>query len=90
MSKAKDDAVKRTTTEAVKKEDSSAKKPFFQRVKQWFKDLGSELKKVVWPTKNQVGKNTLVALVVMIASAIVIWGFDTLAQLGVKTLISLV
>ncbi len=90
MSKAKDDAVKRTTTEAVKKEDSSAKKPVFQRMKQWFKDLGSELKKVVWPTKSQVVNNTLVSLVVMLVSAIVIWGFDTLAQLGVKTLISLV
>ncbi len=73
---------------AVKRTD---KKPgFFSRVKKWFRDMKSELKKVVWPTPKQFTKNTMVALVVMAASAIVLWGFDSLASAAVKALITLV
>ncbi len=69
----------------------SNKKPgFWTRVKKWFRDMRSELKKVVWPTPQQIGKNTLVALVVMFVFAVVIWGFDTLASGAVKALINLV
>ena len=73
---------------AVKRTD---KKPgFFERIKKWFREMKSELKKVVWPTPKQFGKNTIVALVVMFAAAIVLWGFDTLASAAVKALIRLV
>ncbi len=73
---------------AVKRTD---KKPgFWSRVKKWFRDMKSELKKVVWPTPRQFGKNTLVALVMMAVSAVVLWGFDTLASAAVKALITLV
>jgi len=89
MSKAKDDAVKRTT-DAVKKSTGNEKQSFTERITQWFRDLRSELKKVVWPTRQQMVKNTTVALVVTFSSAIVLWGFDFLATTGVKALISLV
>ena len=73
---------------AVKRTD---KKPgFFARVKKWFRDMKSELKKVVWPTPKQFTKNTAVALVVMFAAAIVLWGFDSLASAAIKALITLV
>ncbi len=73
---------------AVKRTD---KKPgFFDRVKKWFREMKSELKKVVWPTPKQFTKNTLVALVVMAASAVVLWGFDSLASAAVRALITLV
>ena len=61
-----------------------------QRVKKWFREMKSELKKVVWPTRQQITKNTAVALVMMFASAIVLWGFDSLASAGIKALITLV
>ncbi len=89
MAKAKEQAVKKTT-EAVKKSTGNEKEGFFKRVAQWFRDLKSELKKVVWPTKQQTANNTLVALVVMAVFAVILWGFDSLAQAGVKALISLV
>ncbi|NLH01330.1 MAG: preprotein translocase subunit SecE [Clostridiales bacterium] len=89
MSKAKDNALKKTT-EAVKKPNNSEKKSVSERFSQWFRELKSELKKVVWPTKEQTVNNTVVALVVTFASAIVLWGFDSLAKLGVEALISLV
>lgn len=73
---------------AVKKSDG--KPSFFKRVGKWFREMKSELKKVVWPTPQQTMKNTIVALVVMALSAVVIWGFDSLASGGVKTLIALI
>jgi preprotein translocase subunit SecE len=42
----------------------------------WFREMKSELKKVVWPTPKQIVNNTLVSLAVMAASAVVVWGLD--------------
>ena len=78
-----------TTTNAVKKEDVK-KLGFFKRVQKWFREMRSELKKVIWPTPKDTAKKTGVALVVMAISAVVIWGFDEIAQIVVKAIISLV
>ena len=77
-----------TTTNAVKKEDVK-KLSFPKKVGKWWREMKSELKKVIWPTPKQTLNNTVVALVVMAVSAIVIWGFDEIAQLIVKAVISL-
>ena len=77
-----------TTTNAVKKEDVK-KLGFFKRVQKWFREMRSELKKVIWPTPKDAAKKTGVALVVMVISAIVIWGFDEIAQMIVKAVISI-
>lgn len=87
MSKAKEDAVKKTT-EAVKKSTGNEKQKFTERLSQWLRDLKSELKKVVWPTRQQMVKNTTVALAVTFSSAVVLWGFDWLATHGVRALIT--
>ena len=73
---------------AVKRTDK--KLGFFARIKKWFRDMKSELKKVVWPTPKQFGKNTVVSLVMMFVSAIVLWGFDSLATAAVNALLKLV
>ena len=72
---------------AVKKDD--AKPGFFKRVVKWFREMKSELKKVVWPTGKQLLNNTVVSVVVMVASAIVLWGFDMLASGLVHALINI-
>ena len=77
-----------SSTEAVKKEDVK-KLPFGKRVAKWWREMKSELKKVVWPTPKQVLNNTVVALVVMLVSAIVIWGFDEIAELIVRAVLAL-
>lgn len=77
-----------TSTNAVKKEDVK-KLPFGKRVAKWWREMKSELKKVVWPTKKQIVKNTVVALVVMVVAAIVIWGFDEIAKLVVSAVLRL-
>ena len=74
----KSTAPAKATKTAVKKEDKP-KAGFFKSIAKWFREMKSELKKVVWPTPHQVVNNTVVALVVMAASAVVIWGFDWIA-----------
>ena len=76
------------TTNAVKKEDVK-KLSFGKKVAKWWREMKSELKKVIWPTPKQTVNNTLAALVVMAVSAIVIWGFDEIAQLVVRAVISI-
>lgn len=61
-----------TTPEKSKK--SEKKKP--NKVAKWFKDLKSEFKKVVWPTKATVVNNTAVVLAVVVLSAVVIGLLD--------------
>ena len=46
------------------------------RIAKWFREMRSELKKVVWPTPRQIVNNTFVALTVMACAAIVIWALD--------------
>lgn len=53
-------------------------KGFFSRTAKYFRDVKSEMKKVVWPSKTQIINNSIVVLVVMIISAIVILLLDLL------------
>ena len=46
------------------------------RFAKWFREMRSELKKVVWPTPKQILNNTMVSLSVMVVMAIVIWALD--------------
>jgi preprotein translocase subunit SecE len=59
------------------------------RIGKWFREMKSELKKVVWPTPKQTANSTIVAVVMMAASAVVLWVFDSGAQAVVKALISI-
>ena len=72
---------------AVKKDD--AKPGFIQKVGKWFREMRSELKKVVWPNRKQLINNTIVSVVVMLVSALGVWGFDQIAGLLVRGLLAL-
>ena len=75
---------------AVKKVDNPQKLGLFKRIAKWFRELKSELKKVVWPTPKQTANNTGVALAVMAVSAVAILCFDEIAQNVVQAVITLV
>ena len=55
---------------------AKTKKRGSNRFAKWFREMRSELKKVVWPTPKQILNNTFVALSVMVAAGIVIWAVD--------------
>lgn len=62
--------------EKAKTKGKSAKKQ--NGVVKYFKDLKSEIKKVTWPSWGKVVNNTAVVLVGMCASAVVVWGIDSI------------
>ena len=69
------------------------KEGFFRRtgnrLKKWFREMRSELKKVVWPSKKQVLQNTLVVLLCVLVVGVFIWIFDAVGNLFVQWLIGL-
>ncbi|MBE6934288.1 MAG: preprotein translocase subunit SecE [Ruminococcaceae bacterium] len=56
----------------------------------YFRELKSELKKVVWPTPKQVLKNTMVVIACVVVIGVFIWLFDPAARFGVNKLIDAV
>ena len=56
------------------------------KIGKWFREMRSELKKIVWPTKKQIINNCLVAIVVIVIFSIVVWGFDQFATAVVHML----
>ena len=58
------------------------------RICKYFRELRSELKKVVWSTPQQVLKNTAIVVGCVIAVGVFIWVFDFVAQVGIDALIS--
>ena len=62
----------------------------FGSVCRYFRELKSELKKVVWPTPKQVLKNALIVLACVVVVGVFIWLFDFVAQFGINALISAV
>ena len=62
----------------------------FTRIKKWFREMKSELKKVVWPTGKQVVNNVLITLACVVIVGIFIWIFDLGANFAVEGIISLV
>ena len=61
-----------------------------KRISRWFREMKSELKKVVWPTKSQMVNNTVIVLVCTLIVGICIWVFDAVANLFVQGIIGLV
>ena len=75
--------------ETVKKtapKQKSDKPSFGERIKKFFRDYGSELKKITWSSKKDVKSNTIVVLVSIIVVGLIIFVLD----LGFSALISLI
>ena len=54
----------------------------------YFRELRSELKKVVWPTYQQVLKNAAIVVGCVIVVGVFIWMFDFVAAQGISALIT--
>ena len=55
---------------------------------QWFREMKSELKKVVWPNKKTVTKNTGTVLLCSLLVGACIWIFDFVATSAVQMILS--
>ena len=54
----------------------------------WFREMKSELKKVVWPNKKTVMKNTGTVLLCSVVIGAFIWAFDFVAVSAVQMILN--
>ncbi|MGM9619303.1 MAG: preprotein translocase subunit SecE [Oscillospiraceae bacterium] len=54
----------------------------------WFREMKSELKKVIWPDRKTVLKNTGTVLLCSLVIGVCIWVFDYVAASGLQLLLS--
>ena len=79
------------TEKATKTKKAAKDKPsLWSRIGHFFRGYKSEVKKIVWCPWNQVRKNSLVVLVVVIACAVAICAVDFALSKGIFTLGSLI
>jgi len=64
--------------EVVKQENAVVSKPkqWVSSTREFFRDTAGEMKKVTWPTKNEVVGTTVVVIVSTIVFALFLWGCD--------------
>ena len=60
----------------------------FGAIARYFRELRSELKKVVWPTPKQVFKNTLIVLACVLVVGVFVFVVDKVSTTGIDALIS--
>ena len=54
----------------------SKPKQWWLSTKEFFRDTNAEMKKVSWPTKNEVVGTTVVVIIATILFALYLWGAD--------------
>jgi len=62
---------------------------WFSRAKNFLKDIRGELKKVTWPTKNDLYKTTLAVIVSSIVFGLYLFGVDFVFSRIVKKIIAI-
>ena len=73
-------------SEAVEKGPKKTEKP---QKKSWFKGLKAEFKKIMWPDRKTVAKQTVAVVLTSIALGIIIKILDIILSYGIDVLISL-
>lgn len=57
-----------------------AKGGFLANFKKFFRDLKTELKRIIWPSKDKMIHSTAVVLSVILAAVLVIWAVDSIVN----------
>jgi len=57
------------------------------KILKFFKEVKSEMKKVVWPSRKQLVNNTLIVIAVVVLVCVVIAIFDAIFQFGLFKLL---
>lgn len=58
-------------------------------IRKYFRDLKSEIKKVVWPSKSKVVNNTGIVIGVIVVVGLFLFGVDSALMAGVNALLSI-
>ena len=70
----------KAAAQAPKKSFGEKLSSFGKRMTKWGRELKSELKKIVWPTKKQVLNNTGVVLMVVAVLTVALWLMDLIFE----------
>ena len=73
-------------TTANKKEEKKEKSG---KIKGWFKGIKAEFKKIIWPDKDKLIKETVAVVVTSVIVGFVIAALDTLIQIGFDKLLTI-
>ena len=76
---------KKTDVTKSSKKDTGKDQKKKGGIRKYFRELKAEMKKVVWPTRQQVTKNTGVVLSVMVVMALLIQVWVQLSRLSLKS-----
>ena len=52
----------------------------------YIKDTQTEVRKVVWPSRQETVQTTMIVLIMVILAALMLWGVDSLLGWGVRAL----
>lgn len=84
------EAVKKPAkADSAKKAKLVEKKKKGGRISRYLREMKSELKKVVWPTKKQTINNTGVVILCVIIVGAFVWIFDGIANQLISALLNL-
>jgi preprotein translocase subunit SecE len=59
------------------KKDAKQKPSWWARLKKWFTNIITELKRVVWPDKKKLRQSTATVLLIIFIAVIIILAFDS-------------
>ena len=79
--KAAKKAARKAAKEAAKnaaKKEGKEKLGFFAKIAKFFRDYKSEFGKLVWPSRQQLAKNSAVVLVSIVVCGAALWAIDWL------------
>lgn len=82
-------AKKTEDTKSSKKNAKTEKSKKRGGLRLYFRDLKAEMKKIVWPSRQQVINNTGVVLSVMAVMALFLFGVDTGLTAAINALLSI-
>ncbi|MCQ2546476.1 MAG: preprotein translocase subunit SecE [Clostridia bacterium] len=80
------DAAK-SRAESRQKKKNQPKKPREKgKMKEYFRGVKLEMKKVVWPTRSELGSFTVVVLATCVVFALLFWGVDSGVLAAIKAI----
>lgn len=56
-------------------------------VKSWFKGLKAEFKKIIWPDKKSLGKQTVAVVIITAILSVIIALLDAIVKFGINLII---
>ena len=80
---------KKTDVTKSSKKDTGKDQKKKGGIRKYFRELKAEMKKVVWPTRQQVTKTTGVVLSVMVVMALFLFGVDSGLGAAIKAILKI-